>query len=61
MYGIGTQRVCPRVRSDVMDMGGSFKKIADGINVGKEKGNAISTVEYAQRVVAIPPKKCENP
>lgn len=46
--------------ADVMDMGGSFKKIADGINVGKEKGNAISTVEYAQRVVAIPPKSAKT-
>lgn len=46
--------------ADALGFGGSSKRLADGINVNKDKGNSVSTVEYAQRVVAIPPKSAKT-
>lgn len=42
--------------ADVLGVGGIAGTLASGVNVGGGKSSSSSTVTYAQRVVAIPPK-----
>lgn len=41
--------------ANALGVGGALGAIAGGINVGGSKGNTVSEIQYAQRVIAIPP------
>lgn len=43
-----------------LGVGGSLGTLANGVNVGGGTSNSSTTIEYSQRVIAIPPKSAKS-